>query len=57
MATLLYNSIYFHDGTELVIKSDTLIGVRDADSPTINRFDAEDLRGMEALAAEFINAL
>ena len=40
-----------------LIANDVLIGVWDVDSPTINRFDAEDLQGMQALAAEFINAL
>ena len=40
-----------------LIKNDVLIGVWDVDSPTINRFDAEDLQGMQALAAEFIHSL
>ena len=40
-----------------LINNDALIGVWDVDSPTINRFDADDLLGMQALAAEFINAL
>ena len=40
-----------------LIKNDALIGVWDVDSPTINRFELKDLQGMEALAAEFINAL
>ena len=40
-----------------LIKNDVLIGVWDVDSPTIHRFELEDLRGMEALAAEFIKAL
>ena len=40
-----------------LIKNDVLIGVWDVDSPTIQRFELEDLRGMEALAAEFIKAL
>ena len=40
-----------------LIKNDVLIGVWDVDSPTINRFEPEDLQGMEALAAEFIHAL
>ena len=40
-----------------LIENDVLIGVWDVDSPTINRFDAEDLRGMQALAKEFIRAL
>lgn len=40
-----------------LIENDVLIGVWDVDSPTLNRFDAEDLVGMEALAQEFIRAL
>ena len=40
-----------------LIKNDVLIGVWDVDSPTINRFEPEDLQGMEALAAEFIHSL
>ena len=31
-----------------------LIGVLDIDSPTLNRLDAEDLAGMQALADEFM---
>jgi L-methionine (R)-S-oxide reductase len=40
-----------------LIKNDVLIGVWDVDSPTINRFEPEDLQGMEALAKEFISSL
>ena len=40
-----------------LIKNDVLIGVWDVDSPTINRFEPEDLQGMVALAAEFIHSL
>ena len=40
-----------------LIENDELIGVWDVDSPTLNRFDAEDLHGMEALAKVFIAAL
>ena len=40
-----------------LIQNDGLIGVWDVDSPTLNRFDAEDLHGMEALAKVFIAAL
>lgn len=40
-----------------LIENDVLIGVWDVDSPTLNRFDAEDLHGMEALAKVFIAAL
>jgi L-methionine (R)-S-oxide reductase len=46
--------------SEIVVplfREDALIGVWDVDSPTINRFDAHDLAGMEALAAVFIAAL
>jgi L-methionine (R)-S-oxide reductase len=40
-----------------LIENDVLIGVWDVDSPTINRFDAGDLQGMEALAKVFIASL
>jgi L-methionine (R)-S-oxide reductase len=46
--------------SEIVIpltKDGQLIGVWDVDSPTLNRFDAADLAGMEQLAAEFLGAL
>jgi L-methionine (R)-S-oxide reductase len=46
--------------SELVVPlyaGDRLIGVFDLDSPRVNRFDAEDQRGMEALAALFLASL
>jgi L-methionine (R)-S-oxide reductase len=46
--------------SEIVIpltKNGQLVGVWDVDSPTLNRFNADDLAGMEKLAAEFLNAL
>ncbi|MEE4246165.1 MAG: GAF domain-containing protein [Kangiellaceae bacterium] len=33
-----------------------LVGVLDIDSPTLNRFDENDLKGLESLAATFIAA-
>ncbi|KER85827.1 GAF domain-containing protein [Xanthomonas arboricola] len=46
--------------SELVIplvKGDTLIGVLDLDSPELDRFDADDQRGLEAIAQVFVGAL
>ena len=46
--------------SEIVVplfENDALIGVWDVDSPTINRFDAQDLQGMEALANVYIASL
>lgn len=46
--------------SELVVplfKGDRLIGVFDLDSPQLDRFDADDQRGLEALAAVFIESL
>ncbi|MDI9071672.1 GAF domain-containing protein [Xanthomonas oryzae] len=46
--------------SELVIplvKGDTLIGVLDLDSPELDRFDADDQRGLEAIAQLFVDAL
>ena len=40
-----------------LIENDVLIGVWDVDSPTIDRFDKQDLQGMEALAKVFIASL
>ena len=40
-----------------LIADNVLIGVWDVDSPTIGRFDPEDLRGMEALAKVYIDSL
>lgn len=46
--------------SELVIplvQGDTLIGVLDLDSPELDRFDADDQRGLEAIAQVFVGAL
>ncbi|PPU97838.1 diguanylate cyclase [Xanthomonas populi] len=46
--------------SELVIalvKADALIGVLDLDSPELDRFDADDQRGLEAIAQVFVGAL
>ncbi|MBV6850017.1 GAF domain-containing protein [Xanthomonas euvesicatoria] len=46
--------------SELVIplvKGDGLIGVLDLDSPELDRFDADDQRGLEAIAQLFVDAL
>lgn len=46
--------------SELVVPlyaDDRLIGVFDLDSPQVNRFDAEDQRGLEALAGLFLASL
>ncbi|AVQ08298.1 TPA: GAF domain-containing protein [Xanthomonas vasicola pv. zeae] len=46
--------------SELVIplvKGDVLIGVLDLDSPELDRFDADDQRGLEAIAQLFVDAL
>ena len=46
--------------SELVIplvRGDTLIGVLDLDSPDLDRFDADDQRGLEAIAQVFVGAL
>lgn len=46
--------------SELVVplfEADTLIGVFDLDSPILDRFDADDQRGLEALAALFLESL
>ena len=40
-----------------LIENNVMIGVWDVDSPTTNRFDAEDLRGMEALAKVYMDSL
>jgi L-methionine (R)-S-oxide reductase len=37
-----------------IMVSNTVIGVLDLDSPTLNRFDADDQRGLEALVATFV---
>ncbi|MBB3805613.1 GAF domain-containing protein [Xanthomonas cannabis] len=46
--------------SELVIplvRGDALIGVLDLDSPELDRFDADDQRGLEAIAQVFVDAL
>lgn len=40
----------------LVAADGTLIGVLDLDSPRTGRFDADDARGLEAIAAAFVAA-
>ncbi len=40
-----------------LVKGDTLIGVLDLDSPKLARFDEEDQRGLEAIAAIFVESL
>ena len=45
--------------SELVVplfRGDVLVGVFDLDSPRLARFDAEDQRGLEAIAAVFLEA-
>jgi L-methionine (R)-S-oxide reductase len=46
--------------SELVVplfQGERLLGVFDLDSPVLNRFDADDQRGLEALASAFIESL
>jgi GAF domain-containing protein len=46
--------------SELVVplyRGDELIGVFDLDSPILDRFDADDQRGLEAIAAIFTDSL
>lgn len=46
--------------SELVVplyRGDELIGVFDLDSPNLDRFDADDQRGLEAIAALYIEQL
>jgi len=46
--------------SELVVplyRGDELLGVFDLDSPALDRFDADDQRGLEALASAFIESL
>ena len=46
--------------SELVVplyRGDELIGVFDLDSPILDRFDADDQRGLEAIAAVFLESL
>ncbi|WP_411833238.1 GAF domain-containing protein [Pseudoxanthomonas mexicana] len=40
-----------------LVKDDALIGVFDLDSPRVGRFDADDQRGLEAIAQVFVEAL
>jgi GAF domain-containing protein len=40
-----------------LVKNGTLIGVLDIDSPRLARFDEEDRRGVERLAAIFLDAI
>jgi len=40
-----------------LVKGDTLIGVFDLDSPSVERFDEDDQRGLEAIARIFIESL
>lgn len=40
-----------------LVKDDTLIGVFDLDSPKLARFDEDDQRGLETLAAIFVESL
>ncbi len=40
-----------------LVKDDRLIGVLDLDSPRLARFDEEDQRGLEAIAAIYVETL
>ena len=40
-----------------LVRGDTLVGVFDLDSPSVNRFDEDDQRGLEAIARVFIESL
>jgi L-methionine (R)-S-oxide reductase len=40
-----------------LVQGDTLIGVLDLDSPELARFDADDQRGLEAIAQVFVDSL
>jgi GAF domain-containing protein len=40
-----------------LVRGDELIGVLDVDSPQLDRFDADDQRGMEAIAQAFVASL
>ncbi|HEU4773053.1 MAG TPA: GAF domain-containing protein [Lysobacter sp.] len=40
-----------------LVRGDELIGVFDVDSPQLDRFDADDQRGMEAIAQVFLESL
>jgi L-methionine (R)-S-oxide reductase len=46
--------------SELVVplyRGDELVGVFDLDSPILDRFDADDQRGLEAIAAAYVDSL
>ncbi len=46
--------------SELVVplmKGERLVGVFDLDSPQLDRFDADDQRGLEAIAAAYLDSL
>lgn len=40
-----------------LVSGDVLVGVFDLDSPSVNRFDDDDQRGLEAIARVFIESL
>jgi len=40
-----------------LVRGDELIGVFDLDSPILDRFDADDQRGLEAIAGIFLDSL
>lgn len=40
-----------------LVRGDELIGVLDLDSPLLDRFDADDQRGLEAIARVFVESL
>ena len=50
----------FASRSELVVplvRGDELIGVFDLDSPILDRFDADDQRGLETIASVFVDSL
>ena len=40
-----------------LVDGDALVGVFDLDSPVPDRFDEDDQRGLEAIAAAFLDSL
>ena len=40
-----------------MFRNNQLVGVFDIDSPLLARFDADDVRGLEALAEVFVESL
>lgn len=40
-----------------LVRGDELVGVLDLDSPLLDRFDADDQRGLEAIARVFVESL